>query len=58
LYFGKFAVDLYDVLIFPGLWAETVFNRNPSGAKPETARKKLKSPKTNLQEATEKVAAG
>jgi hypothetical protein len=58
LYFGKFVVDLYDVLIFPGLWVETVFRRSPSGTKSETSKTKLETPKTNLQEVTTKVAAG
>lgn len=58
LYFGKFSVDLYDVLIFPGLCAETVFNRNSSAPKSEPAPRKLPASKANLREATEKVAAG
>ncbi len=57
LYFGKFSMDLYDVLIFPGLWAETVFNRNPSAAKSKPAQKKQLASKANLRKATEKVAA-
>jgi len=56
LYFGKFSMDLYDVLIFPGLWAETVFNRNPSAAKSKPAQKKQPASKANLRKATEKVA--
>jgi hypothetical protein len=44
LYFGKFTVDLYDVLIFPGLWAETVFRRSPSALEAKPALKKLKNP--------------
>jgi len=58
LYLGKFAVDLYDILIFPGLWIETIWRRSPRDAKPKPLKKKRKVRKPNLQEATEEVAAG
>ncbi len=58
LYLGKFVVDLYDVLIFPGLWVETLFRRTPSGARSKTSKTKLETPKANLQEAAAKVASG
>jgi len=42
-------VDLYDVLIFPGLWAESVLSRSPFAEKPEPVQKKLKAPNANLE---------
>jgi len=58
LYFGKFFLDLYDVLIFPGLWLETVLRRNQAAPGTAASRMKPKSSKANLAEATEKAAAG
>ena len=51
LYVGNFIVDIYDVIIFPGLWIETVMRRQPR-------EKKAKAPKGKLRKATEKVIAG
>jgi hypothetical protein len=51
LYAGNFIVDIYDVIIFPGLWVETVVRRQPT-------EKKAKAPRAKLRKATEKVTAG